>query len=195
MADDLVEKLGACDICKARFHSTKTQHRPRPVVWFSAKSSILIAGQAPGLRVHESGIPFDDRSGDRLRHWLGVDRSAFYDRDLFSVVPMAFCFPGYNASGHDLPPPKICASTWREDVMASLPNIKLTVLIGKYAMDWHLGGNKPVKERVANWKLHQPSTFVLPHPSWRNTGWLKANPFFESEVIPVLRSAVQEVMV
>lgn len=191
---ELINQICGCRLCAVKFAVTKTQHTPRPVVWFSNEAPILIAGQAPGLRVHESGIPFDDRSGERLRSWLGVDRDTFYDRTNFSVVPMAFCFPGYNASGSDLPPPKICAQTWRKKVMKELSNVRLKVLIGKYAMDWHLGDKDSVKSRVSRWREFQPETFVLPHPSWRNTGWLKANPEFETRVIPALQAAIRKVL-
>jgi len=146
------------------------------------------------MRVHQSGKPFDDRSGDRLRDWLGVDRDTFYDQSLFAVVPMAFCFPGYNSQGHDLAPPRVCASTWRQPVMDELKDVQMTVLIGRYAQDWHLPGSMSVTARVADWAAYAPKTFVVPHPSWRNTAWLKANPFFETDVLPHLKSTVKKVL-
>ena len=183
---ELQQKISACRLCQTRFAATATRHRPRPVVWFQPGARILIVGQAPGLRVHESGRPFTDRSGDRLRQWLGVDEQVFYDRSRIAIVPMAFCFPGYDAKGADLPPPPLCAATWRQQVMQTLQP-RLTLLVGGHAMRWHLGA-KNVTETVANWRDHAPAVFPLPHPSWRNTGWLKRNPWFEAELLPHLRA-------
>ena len=144
--------------------------------------------------MHESGKPFTDPSGDRLRSWLGVDEGEFYDKDRIAIVPMAFCFPGYNASGSDLPPPKVCANTWRQEVLDALPNIQTTICIGGYAQSWHLGGKMSVTERVSNWKNFAPEIFVLPHPSWRNNAWIKKNPWFEDETIPALQTRIREVL-
>lgn len=191
---DLKAQILTCELCKTRFSETRTAHRPRPVVWFSQKAHILIAGQAPGLRVHEIGEPFRDRSGDRLRKWMGVDEATFYDQSRIAIVPMAFCFPGYNTSGSDLPPPALCAKTWRSRVLDTLPNIKLTLLIGTYAQRWHLGGKLSVTEQVQQWEQHLPDAVPLPHPSWRNTGWLKKNPWFENNLLPVLRTRVTEAL-
>ena len=192
----LLNDIANCRLCAARFAQTASAHEPRPVLWVSPEASarILIAGQAPGARVHESGQPFTDPSGDRLREWLGVDETVFYDRSKLAIAPMAFCFPGYNAKGSDLPPPPICARTWRVPVMEMLGFVPLTLLIGGYAMKWHLGGNPKVTETVLDWKSHAPSVFPLPHPSWRNTAWLKKNPWFETELLPVLRARVREVL-
>lgn len=187
-------EIAACRLCAGRFGQTKTGHSPRPVVWFKGQPKILIAGQAPGARVHQSGIPFDDPSGDRLRSWLGVSRNVFYDRTRIAIVPMAFCFPGYSANGSDLPPPKICASTWRSDVLQNLGAVPLTLLIGGYAQNWHLGGKASVSDRVAGWRDHAPRVFPLPHPSWRNTAWLRKNDWFEAQVLPALKTRVQEVL-
>ncbi|WP_316013687.1 uracil-DNA glycosylase family protein [Roseobacter sp. HKCCA0434] len=184
------EEVRACRICAERFAATATQHRPRPVPWLSDRAPVLIVGQAPGMRVHLSGKPFDDRSGDRLRDWLGVDRAAFYDRDRFAILPMAFCFPGYDARGSDLPPPKVCAATWRERALGQMPQIRVRVLIGAHAQAWHLGTRGRLTDTVARWREFGPETFPLPHPSWRNTGWLKRNPWFDTEVVPALRDAV-----
>lgn len=151
----------------------------------------MIAGQAPGARVHESGIPFDDPSGDRLRDWLGVDRNSFYDRSKFAIVPMAFCFPGYNDKGSDLPPPPVCAKTWHGPVFRAMPQIRFRILIGGYAFKYHLA-EKNVTETVKKWRDHMPGVIPLPHPSWRNTGWLKKNPWFEADLLPVLRDRVSE---
>ncbi|WP_108816520.1 uracil-DNA glycosylase family protein [Loktanella sp. Alg231-35] len=190
----LFDEIATCRLCADRFAATATRHSPRPVVWFRESPRILIAGQAPGLRVHETGKPFWDRSGDRLRDWLGVTETQFYDRDTISIVPMAFCFPGYNASGSDLPPPKICGATWHTRVMQSLGDVPLTLLIGGYAHRWHLGPQSTVTQTVAEWRNHAPRVFPLPHPSWRNTGWLKKNPWFEAELLPALRARVKEVL-
>lgn len=195
-ADNLTSEILACRICADRFADTATQHEPRPVAWFNCNARILIAGQAPGMRVHESRIPFQDRSGDRLRDWLGVDADTFYDRDLFAIVPMAFCFPGYDPKGSDLPPPSICAQTWRTRVIDHLHDVRLTLLIGGYAQKWHLRGRAGpgVNATVRAWRDHLPAALPLPHPSWRNTGWLKKNPWFESDLLPELRRRVSEAL-
>ena len=157
----------------------------------SGTARILIAGQAPGARVHASGLPFDDPSGDRLRDWMGVDREVFYDRARIAILPMAFCFPGYDAKGSDLPPPKRCAALWRERALSAMPQVELTLLVGGYAQGWHLPGKKrPVTEVVRSWRDHLPGVLPLPHPSWRNTAWLKKHPWFEAEVVPWLRARV-----
>lgn len=190
---DLTRRISGCTLCAGRFAATATRHAPRPVLWFEPQARILIAGQAPGLRVHEAGRPFADPSGDRLRSWLGVSAEEFYDRSRIAIVPMAFCFPGYDAKGSDLPPPLLCARTWREEVMAALPDITLTILVGGYAQKWHLG-RRGVTETVRSWRDHAPAVFPLPHPSWRNTAWLGKNPWFEAELLPVLRNHVREVL-
>ena len=154
----------------------------------------MIAGQAPGLRVHQSGRPFTDPSGDRLRDWLGMECETFYDRSQIAIVPMAFCFPGYDASGSDLPPPKICGETWHERVMDELGNPRLTILVGAYAHRWHLGAKASVTQTVRDWRDHAPRVFPLPHPSWRNTGWLKKNPWFAAELLPELRTAAKDAL-
>ncbi|MGH1331039.1 MAG: uracil-DNA glycosylase family protein [Paracoccaceae bacterium] len=191
---DLRNQISACDLCAARFGATASAHRPRPVVWFEPSARILIAGQAPGAKVHASGRPFTDPSGDRLRDWLGLEEAAFYDRARVAIVPMAFCFPGYDARGSDLPPPPVCAATWRAPVVESLRSLRLTLLIGAYAQKWHLGGRVSVTERVAQWRAFGPDVFPLPHPSWRNSGWLRKNPWFEAELLPVLRARVRAVL-
>lgn len=186
----LSDEISACRLCAARFAATATHHAPRPVVWFRPSARILVAGQAPGLRVHESGRPFTDRSGERLRDWMGVDEATFYDLSRIAILPMAFCFPGYDAKGADLPPPPICAATWRRQVLALLQP-RLTLLVGGYAIRWHLGAAN-VTATVRDWSSHAPNVFPLPHPSWRNTGWLKRNPWFEAELLPALRHRVRE---
>ena len=186
--DQLACDIRACRICASRFAATATRHAPRPVAWFAPGAQILVAGQAPGLRVHESGRPFTDRSGDRLRDWMGLDAARFYDRARIAIVPMAFCFPGYDARGADLPPPPVCAATWRDRVMATL-SPRLTLLVGGHAMRWHLGA-RTVTDTVRDWRRFGPDVVPLPHPSWRNTGWLRRNPWFEAELLPDLRARV-----
>jgi len=192
--DTLARDIAACRLCADRFAGTATGHAPNPVVWFRPGARVLIASQAPGMRVHKANRPFWDASGKRLRDWMGVDEATFYDRERVAILPMAFCFPGYDTAGSDLPPPRICAATWRERAMAHLPDLRLTLLIGAYAQGWHLGGRQSVTARVAGWRDHAPAVFPLPHPSWRNTAWLKRNPWFEAELLPVLRARVREVL-
>jgi uracil-DNA glycosylase len=191
---DIRQDLAACRLCADRFAATATAHQPRPVVWFAPQARLLIASQAPGLRVHEAGTPFWDNSGTRLRRWLGLDEATFYDRGKVAIIPMGFCFPGYDAKGSDLPPPPICARTWRTDALRMVPDIRLTVLIGGYAMKYHLPAFQSVTAAVAAWREHPKGVFALPHPSWRNTAWLKKNPWFEAEVVPRLQAAVKEVL-
>ena len=188
----LRSEISSCRLCADRFALTKTAHEPRPVVWFDSNPRILICGQAPGLRVHKSGIPFNDRSGDNLRSWMMVSRDEFYDRSRIAIIPMAFCFPGYSPKGSDLPPPGICAETWHERIMGMLPEIPLILLVGSYAHRWYLGGSVGVTETVSRWRNLAPSCFPLPHPSWRNTGWISRNSWFERDLIPVLRKRVRE---
>ena len=192
----LKSRLAACTICAERFAATATGHRPNPVVWFEGGARVLVASQAPGLRVHEANTPFWDRSGARLRQWMGVDEATFYDRGRVAIVPMAFCFPGYDAAGSDLPPPPVCAATWRDAILERLPEIRLTLLIGGHAQRWHLGAaaRGGVTRLVADWRRHAPDLWPLPHPSWRNTAWLARNPWFEAETVPALRARVAEAL-
>lgn len=192
--NDLAGRIAACTLCADMFAATATAHRPRPVVWFQPGARLLIAGQAPGAKVHASGRPFTDPSGDRLRDWLGIDAETFYDLSQVAIVPMAFCFPGYDAKGSDLPPPRRCAETWRAAVMETLDEVRLTVLVGGHAHRWHLGAAGRVADTVAGWRDHAPRVFVLPHPSWRNIGWLKRNPWFEADLLPELRAHVRKVL-
>jgi uracil-DNA glycosylase len=187
----LAARIRACRLCAPRFAETATAHEPRPVAWFRPEARLLIAGQAPGLRVHEAARPFADASGVRLRDWLGLTEAEFYDRARIAIVPMAFCFPGYDAKGADLPPPAICAEIWRARVIASLPHLRLRVLVGGHAQAWHLGAKAPVTETVRAWRKAPEGTIPLPHPSWRNTGWLKKNPWFQAELLPELRARVR----
>ncbi len=187
-------EIEGCRLCAARFAATRTAHVPRPVFWLSERAPILIAGQAPGARVHESGVPFDDHSGDRLRDWLGVDRPTFYDRTRFAIAPMAFCFPGYDARGGDLAPPRVCAETWRARALALMPEVRTTLLVGGYAQRWALGGAEGVTTTVRRWRVAFPDVVPLPHPSWRNTAWLKRNPWLETELVPALRARVRALL-
>ena len=171
---------------------------PNPVCVLSSTARIVICGQAPGIRVHNTGLPFNDPSGVRLRDWLGVDRETFYDPDKFAIVPMGFCFPGYDAHGSDLPPRRECRETWHDRVFRSMPQIELVLTIGQYAQAYHLasGRRASVTETVLNWRDYfepasGPSILPLPHPSWRNSSWLKKNPWFAQDVLPLLREKVR----
>ncbi|WP_132566488.1 uracil-DNA glycosylase family protein [Rhizobium sullae] len=197
---DLHGEIARCRVCRdAPLRADDPlPHEPRPIVVMSSVARILIAGQAPGLRVHESGIPFNDASGDRLRGWLQVDRETFYDPDRFAIVPMGFCFPGYGAKGSDLPPRRECAPLWRQKVIDRMPQIELVLTVGQYAQAWHMGGLRQpsMTETVKAWRETlfsnlNPAVLPLPHPSWRNSGWLKRNPWFEEELLPVLRDRVK----
>ncbi len=192
--DALKSRIRNCTICADRFAQTATRHRPRPIVWFQRQPPILIASQAPGLRVHNEGKSFWDRSGDRLRDWMGVDRDTFYDEDLVSILPTAFCFPGYNAKGADLPPPPVCWDTWHETCLDQIGPPQLRLIIGKYAITRHLGKRGALSDIVADWRAHAPGTFVLPHPSWRNNTWLRKHPWFEAELVPELQRTVAAVL-
>lgn len=196
--------IAACRICRdapLKGEGDRLPHEPRPVAVLSSRAKILIAGQAPGLRVHESGLPFNDASGDRLRQWLNVERETFYDRDRFAIVPMGFCFPGYDAHGSDLPPRVECAPVWRQRVLAAMPQIELVLAIGQHAQRFHLGARcgKTMTETVLNWQSHLhvnegTPVLPLPHPSWRNTSWLRKNPWFEQDVLPLLQRRVETLM-
>ncbi len=185
----LVRDIRACRICADILE-------PNPIVRVSATARLLIAGQAPGLRVHKSGQPFADASGDRLRGWLGIDSDTFYDQNRVAIAGMAFCFPGYDAKGGDRPPPRVCAQHWRARLLEQLPDIKLTLLVGSYAQAWHLGeaAKSNMTDTVKAWRGYAPRYVPLPHPSWRNNGWLKQNPWFERELLPTLRRRVRRAL-
>ena len=199
--DALSQAISACRICRDRpagGPERQLPHEPRPVAVLSSRARVLIAGQAPGLRVHESGVPFNDASGDRLRDWLRVSRDEFYDPDRFAIVPMGFCFPGYDPKGSDLPPRRECAPAWRARVIAAMPQVELVLAVGSYAQAWHLGtlARQGMTETVRAFEtfLHPPkgpALLPLPHPSWRNSGWLKRNPWFEQDLLPVLVARVR----
>lgn len=169
---------------------------PRPVVRGRESARILIVGQAPGTKVHATGIPWNDRSGDRLREWLGLDRHTFYDETRIAIVPMGFCYPGVDANGGDLPPRPECAPLWHPQIRPHLRRVGLTLLIGQYAQRYYLGTRRrpSMSETVTAWRDYLPEYLPLPHPSWRNTAWLKRNPWFEADVIPALRARVRELL-
>ena len=189
---DVSLDLVLADIRACRACAGELSHEPRPVVRVRAETRLLICGQAPGRRVHESGLPFDDPSGDRLRGWMGIDRATFYDHPAIGVAAMAFCYPGTVPGGGDLPPPPRCASLWRARLLAELPNVELTLLLGRPAQVWALGkrAKASMDGAVRAWRETLPDVLVLPHPSWRNSGWLNRNPWFEAEVTPYLRDRV-----
>jgi uracil-DNA glycosylase len=204
-AQDGVERLAAlaadiraCRRCAEA--ATPLPHAPHPVLRVSSTARLLIASQAPGNLVNQTGIPFNDPSGERLRDWMGVDQGLFYDVSRIAIVPMGFCFPGNDAAGGDLPPRPECRAYWHDRLFAALPRIETVLAIGRYAQDYHfarLGRGLPkgasVSETVARWREFggaTPHLFPLPHPSWRNSGWLKKNPWFEAEVLPALRAEV-----
>lgn len=197
-ADLLLRDIQACRICAAEFSATPTAHAPRPVLQISQTARVAIVGQAPGWRVHQAGRPFDDPSGVRLRRWLGVDEAEFWDPTRFAILPMGFCFPGHDAKGGDRPPPKVCAKTWRAPLMAAHPQLELLLLLGRAAIDWHLPASArrhTLSDLVGGWRARlsapeRPRLVPAPHPSWRNTAWLKRNPWFEAEAAPALRTAV-----
>lgn len=161
-----------------------------------AGARLLIVGQAPGTRVHGSGVPWNDPSGDRLRAWLGLDRDVFYDDRLIAIMPIGFCYPGVAKDGGDAPPRPECAPTWHPRLRAALPHIELTLLIGTYAQAYYLGDRRrrTLTDTVKAWRQYLPDFITTPHPSWRNNGWLKRNPWFEGEVVPALRTRVRRLI-
>ncbi|MEO0981847.1 MAG: uracil-DNA glycosylase family protein [Pseudomonadota bacterium] len=191
MANDLnayLDRVRACRLCEGEMPEA-----PRPVLQASATARVLVVGQAPGNLARNSGKPFSDPSGVRLREWMGVDEATFYDASRVAVVPMGFCFPGYDAKGGDLPPMKRCAVEWRAGLLERLPNVGVTLLVGGYAQKWHLKqrARRSLTGTVLHWRDFAPEIFVTPHPSWRNNGWLKKHPWFEDELLPDLRAAVR----
>jgi len=189
--DDVLAEIRACRACLGLL-----PHTPRPVVMVTPETRLLICGQAPGRRVHESGLPFTDPSGVRLRDWMGVDEATFYGDSRIGVAAQAFCFPGTDPKGGDYPPPRRCAELWRARLLAELPKVELTLLVGGYAQTWALGDRTKANmtETVRAWRDYAPSVLPLPHPSWRNTAWLKKNPWFEAEVLPYLRRRTAEIL-
>ncbi|RLP22672.1 uracil-DNA glycosylase family protein [Mesorhizobium sp. YM1C-6-2] len=196
--DDITRRIRACRICVEQPVGKPLPHEPRPVLQPSSQARILIASQAPGTKVHLSGRPFTDASGDRLRSWLGVTPDEFYDPKKFAIVPMGFCFPGQDARGADLPPRRECAPAWRKPLMAAMPQIELVLTIGLYAQAWHMGETRrgSLTETVMNWREifaapSRPVVLPLPHPSWRNTSWLKKHPWFEMDLLPFLKTEIR----
>ncbi|MEL7545919.1 MAG: uracil-DNA glycosylase family protein [Pseudomonadota bacterium] len=170
---------------------------PNPIFQVSEDASVLIAGQAPGNLADQSGLPFTDPSGNRLRDWMGLTDAQFYDAKKVAIMPMGFCFPGYDRNGGDLPPIKRCASTWRSHLLKQLPNLQLVLLIGRYAQNWHLPNErrKSLTDIVRDWRRHlEDGLLPIPHPSWRNNRWLVRNPWFETDVIPEMRSRIGSLM-
>ena len=191
LLEQTLKKVRSCEHC--------IDHLPfgaRPVIQISTNAKILIVGQAPGSKVHATGIPFDDPSGDRLRQWMGVDKAQFYDADQIAILPMGFCYPGKGKSG-DLPPRKECADLWRDQLLQMMPNVELTIIIGQYAIAWHLpeARKQSLRNTVKVWKTHWPAKLPLPHPSPRNNIWLKKNDWFEDEVIPSLQQRIKSLLI
>lgn len=225
----LLARIRACRVCVERHLGAPLPHAPRPVLRAASTARILVAGQAPGTRVHASGMPFTDPSGDRLRNWMGVDKTIFYDARRIAIIPMGFCFPGLDAKGSDLPPRRECVRTWHDELFTTLPPFRLVLAVGRPAQAYHLrrlglgaylGGS--LTETVQNWRAVraaglQPGevgqnagqvvgqaamqgesgpvcVYPLPHPSWRNSGWLKRHPFFEAELLPQLQADIQALL-
>ncbi|WOC17214.1 uracil-DNA glycosylase family protein [Pseudochrobactrum sp. MP213Fo] len=220
MSDPLIlaqlqQQINVCTLCRDHPLSGKPlDHEPLPVCISSATARIAICGQAPGIRVHKSGIPFNDPSGTRLRQWLDVSCESFYDPDQFAIIPMGFCFPGYDKHGGDLPPRRECRLTWHDRLFSLMPQLELIIAIGSYAQNYHLRRNPVYNEylqqqakplsmtaTVQNWRRYSESNqnlgaavLPLPHPSWRNSGWLKRNPWFETELLPALRQKIHNLL-
>ena len=194
--EDVLSDIRACRACLGDL-----PHEPRPVVRVFPETRLLICGQAPGRRVHESGLPFTDPSGDRLRDWMGVDFATFYADHRIGVAAQAFCYPGTapqknGRSGGDYPPPKRCATLWRPRLLEALPRMELTLLVGGHAQVWALGerARASMTDTVRAWREYAPDILPMPHPSWRNTAWLRRNPWFEAEVVPYLRQRVRGIL-
>ncbi|HEY4342686.1 MAG TPA: uracil-DNA glycosylase family protein [Steroidobacteraceae bacterium] len=186
----MLDEIRACRVCEAHLPLG-----PRPILRFSRSARILMVGQAPGVKVHESGIPWHDASGIRLRHWLGVEESTFYDARLFAIVPMGMCYPGRGRSG-DLPPRPECAPLWHDRIFSLMPQVRLTILIGQYALAKFLGDRRrpTLTETVAAWESYAPQFVALPHPSPRNLNWMKQNPWFDEKVVPAVQLRVRQAL-
>ncbi len=202
--DALLAEIRACRVCVDTPAGRPLPHEPRPVIRASATARIAICGQAPGTRVHASGVPFTDPSGDRLRDWMGVTPEEFYDEALIAIVPMGFCFPGLDVKGSDLPPRRECAQHWRARVFGLMPKVQLLLLVGGYAQSWHLQAEqgavgRTVQHTVEHWREHLARrdgvpALPLPHPSWRNSGWLNRNSWFTTDLVPELRLLVRNLL-
>ena len=186
----LVKEIKACRLCEAHL-----PQGPRPVLQIHPEAKILVAGQAPGNKVHQSGVPFDDASGERLREWMGIDKATFYDATQIAILPMGFCYPGTGKSG-DLPPRPECAAAWREKCLAQMPKLELILVIGQYAQVWHLReeNQTTLTDNVKAWRTFWPSMLPLPHPSPRNNIWLKKNDWFANEVLPILQERIRAIL-
>jgi uracil-DNA glycosylase len=196
--EQLVARARSCRQCRDTLARTPIPHEPNPLFRVSETARICIASQAPGIRAHDAGLPFADPSGERLRAWMGVTREEFYDAARVAILPMGFCFPGLNASGSDLPPRRECAPTWRARFFARLPLIDLVLCVGRHAQAYHLGGyeRSSLTDTVKDWRRilagsESPAKLPLPHPSWRNSAWLRRNPWFEADLVPVLQAEVR----
>jgi uracil-DNA glycosylase len=199
--ENVLGAIRACRRCVEAPLGKPLPHEPRPVLRASATARLAVCSQAPGTKVHASGTPFTDRSGDRLREWMGVTGEEFYDEARVAIVPMGFCFPGQDAAGADLPPRRECASLWHRDLFAALPQLELVLAVGSYAQSWHLrdAAGTTLQETMLDWRRHlkrkrRPRVLPLPHPSWRNNKWLTDNPWFEKELLPVLRREVRALL-
>ncbi len=197
----MLAAIRCCRKCVEDPQGKPLSHEPRPVLRASTTARLAVCSQAPGTLVHASGTPFTDRSGDRLRDWLGVTPQEFYDESRVAIVPMGFCFPGQDEKGGDLPPRRECAPLWREDLFALLPQVELVLAVGSYAQAWHLkaGIGGTLGDTMRDWRRHlrikqRPRVLPLPHPSWRNNAWLKDNPWFEADLLPVLRREVRKLL-
>jgi uracil-DNA glycosylase len=200
--DGIIQQVRACRLCRdAPRHGAALGHEPRPIIQGSPAARLCIASQAPGTRAHAAGKSFFDASGVRLRAWLGLDEETFYDERQVAIVPMGSCFPGHDAKGGDLPPRRECAEMWRPVIFAAMPRLELILVIGQYAQAWHLGEEfrDGLTGTVKRWRAildspRRPRVLPLPHPSWRNNGWLRRNPWFETELLPVLRREVRSIL-
>lgn len=195
----LQEEIAACRICRDQPAGKPLPHEPRPVAVLSPTARIAICGQAPGVRVHQSGRPFTDPSGDRLREWMGVDEAVFYDSSRIAIIPMGFCFPGHDAKGGDLAPRRECAAHWHDRIFAAMPHLKLMLVVGQYAHRYHLKEQRrdTLTDTVGDWQAIvdatvDPVIVPLPHPSWRNNAWIKKNPWFSSDLLPYLQKMIQD---
>lgn len=189
--NSLLTEIRACRLCGKHLPLG-----PRPIIRAAATAKLLIVGQAPGTKVHESGVPWDDASGERLRDWLRMPKDVFYDEARVAIVPMGFCYPGRDKNGGDKPPRPECAPEWHAKLLQFIPELQLTILVGAYAQKYYLGpdAERTMTETVRAWRAYLPRFLPTPHPSWRNTGWVRKNPWFESEVLPELRRRVRRLV-
>lgn len=199
--EGLARRISQCRVCIESPLGLPLPHAPRPVFRLSATARLCVCSQAPGVRVHVSGKPFTDPSGDRLRVWLGTTSEEFYDQRRIAFVPMGFCFPGHAADGADLPPRKECARTWHHEIFASMPQLELILLVGSHAQHWHMPESRSagMARTVEDWPRvlaarTRPRFLPLPHPSWRNNAWLARNPWFEADLLPALRHEVRRLL-